>query len=424
MSEAQEVYKPTTMNRVWPWLMVIGFGFLNAFTMQLIFSNFGIFVRPITTELDFPVASFSFTMTISILSMTVSIPIMGRLILRVPTQILMSIALLVCLGAWAANSLMTEVWQWWLTGVLIGFGGAFVFAQEMPIILGNWFVKNQGTAIGATYFVSAGLAAVMAIVGAMIIESMGWRSAYQILALIGLIFTLPWTLFVIRFKPEEKNMKPIGYDPNAPSIEVGSENAKGVTQKKAMTYPVFWILFLLGGVLTLLGSGFGSQLANAAVTWGYDAVFGASLVSTIALYRYLSPLAGLVADKVGAINALFIWLGLITIGFLGFIFLSGTGPLLYFFVILFAGYSTTQNTYMPLITRELFGDKDYSRIFSIIAAGFSVIGAFGSTIVGWLYDTGGQDYTVSFFFGIGICIVSALMLLAVRMMKKSVVWDD
>lgn len=422
-------YKMTTKNKIWPWLIVVAYGILNACTMQLIFSNFGVFVPFILADMGFGAGDFSFTMTVSILAMAVSIPIMGRLINKVDIRLLLAAGLIVAVGAWCCNGFWTEVWQWWVTGIFIGLGGGIVFAQTMPIVTGNWFAKNKGTAIGGTYMISAILSFSLAMVVAWFINMLGWRMAYHVMALISVVICLPFILFVIRLRPSDMGMKPYGWTPEMELEEGQSEidlesTQPGMLAKDALKTVAFWLLFILGGVVTLIGSGFSTQMSNAAVTWGYDATFGASLVGTIALYRFVSPLAGWVGDKIGATRGMLLWLFLCALGFLGFIFIHDVAPLLYVFMILYACYTSQQNTFMPMLVREFFGSKDYSRCYTNIAVGFSAIGAFGSTIVGFMYDMGGQSYTTSFWFGIGLCVISAVLLFIAKASAKNLKWED
>lgn len=423
MSET-ETYQLSRKNKIWPWLIVAGFGIMNACTMQLIMSNSGIFMAPICDELGFSRGNFSLWVTCLTLSIAVAMPFMGRILPKFDLRITLTIAFVVCLGAWACNSMWSEIWQWCVCAVFIGLAGAFVFAQAMPIVTGNWFAKNKGVVIGATYMVSAGIAAALAPIGAAVIESFGWRSAYLILAAIAAVCVLPFTLFVFRFKPENMGMKPYWYNPNIQeTTDVGGKKTPGMISSKAIKTVAFWLLFVTGGLVTLFG-GFTKQVAPAALTWGYDAMFGAYLTSIIALYRFFSPVAGFLADKLGAVRTMIIWLTIICCGFLGYIFFNGNPTLVIVATVCIAFQSSMQNTFIPLVTRQVFGSKDYSKIFTMVATGFSVIGAFGTPIVGWFYDLSGGVYTNAFWFGICITIVAAVFILLAQFFGKKVTWEE
>lgn len=344
-------------NKVWPWLIVAGFGVMNACTMQLILSNSGIFMAPICDDLGFSRGNFSLWVTATTLSLAVGMPLMGRLLPKFDVRVTLSIAFVVCIGAWSLNSFWTEIWQWVVTAVFIGLGGAFVFAQAMPIITGNWFFKNKGVVIGATYMVSAGLAAALAPIGAAIIAAYGWRMAYVILAAISAVCVLPFTLFVFRFKPENMGMKPLWFDPDEKvTTEVGGKNTPGIMHSKALKSTAFWLLFICGGLVTLFG-GFTKNIAPAALTWGYDAMFGAMLTSVIALYRFFSPVAGFIADRIGAVRSMIIWLAVICLGFIGFIFFNANPTIMVVATICLAFQSSMQNTFMPLVTRQILAQR-------------------------------------------------------------------
>ncbi len=424
MTEIKTGSHLSAKNRIWPWLIVAGFGIMNACTMQLIMSNSGIFMAPICDEFGFSRGNFALWVTCLTLALAATMPFMGRLLQRFDVRLLLTGAFLVCIGSWACNSLWSEIWQWCVCAVITGMGGAFVFAQAMPIITGNWFAKNKGLIIGCTYMVSAGIAAALAPIGAMVIQAFGWRSTYLILAAVSAVCVLPFTIFVFRFKPEDMGMKPFWYDPNSTeTTAVGDATTPGLMCNKAMKTVSFWLLFIVGGLVTLFG-GFTKQVAPAALTWGYDAMFGAYLTSLIALYRFASPIAGFLADKFGAVKVMILWLCVVACGFLGFIFFNGNPTLVIVATVCLAFQSSMQNTFIPTVTRQIFGSKDYSKIFSSIATGFSLIGAFGTPIVGWFYDLSGGVYTNAFWFGTCICIAAGILVVAAEVLGKKVTWDE
>lgn len=59
-----------------------------------------------------------------------------------------------------------------------------------------------------------------------------------------------------------------------------------------------------------------------------------------------------------------------------------------------------------------------------MALGFSLIGAFGTPIVGWFFDLAGGDYTNSFWFGICITIIAAIIIILAQFFGRKVVWDE
>ena len=71
-----------------------------------------------------------------------------------------------------------------------------------PIFIANWFQKRTGFAVGLYGMLLAILSAILNPCIAAVISAVGWRSAYLVLAVVAAVMILPWTLFVVRFKPE------------------------------------------------------------------------------------------------------------------------------------------------------------------------------------------------------------------------------
>ena len=77
------------------------------------------------------------------------------------------------------------------------------------ILVSNWFVEKRGTAIGIALVGTSLGGAIFPQYGTAMIESLGWRGAYQSELVFPLVL-LFLTIFVIRSEPADKNMLPYG----------------------------------------------------------------------------------------------------------------------------------------------------------------------------------------------------------------------
>jgi len=72
-----------------------------------------------------------------------------------------------------------------------------------------------------------------------------------------------------------------------------------------------------------------------------------------------------------------------------------------------------------LLVRSLFGNKDYTAIYTYISMGLFLVNAFGVTIIGFIYDSTG-NYNPTFILGTVVCIIAILLLILAFAGKKRV----
>ena len=91
-------------------------------------------------------------------------------------------------------------------------GNCLVLRLHDPgaIILGNWFKKKTGMAVG----ISAAFSGLVGMIGSsflgMAIPAFGWRVSYVAVGIVSTALVLPISLFILRYKPEEMGLLPYG----------------------------------------------------------------------------------------------------------------------------------------------------------------------------------------------------------------------
>ena len=72
---------------------------------------------------------------------------------------------------------------------------------------------------------------------------------------------------------------------------------------------------------------------------------------------------------------------------------------------------------MPLLARDSFGPKDYTKIFSYMQIGIGLIGGFSNPIIASFYEETG-DFNASLWFGVGLCVACAVLFAGVAVSRK------
>lgn len=399
------------------WIVLVGCCSLTA-GMGLLLNTGGQWFMVVTEELGVSVSQLSLYFTVQGLCMAATAPFVGKILPKANTRLLLTGCYTVCILAVAAMSQFTEVWQWYIAGGVLGVAGCFVFLIPGPIIIGNWFVKKAGFAIGIAMCFSGVAAAIWNPVVAALIASVGWRMAYLITAAVTAVVVLPCTLFLIKFKPADKGMHPYGYEEAACGASVAAGmDASGVAAKVAYKSIPFWMLFLACGLFAFM-SCYAQALPTYMTSINMISIVG--LISTACMLGNIAGKLGLgqVADKLGGTASALIGLALVAGGLLLMVFCGANTGMALAGALFYGIAMSLQAVVIPLLIRAAFGSKDFASLYSTANVAASLIGAFGLTAISLIFDLNGS-YSPALWLGVGLCAVIALLVvLGVGMAKK------
>ncbi len=409
------------------WLIVIGCCFMQAGGLGAVLDAAGVFFVPVCEDLGFLRSEISLYLTFYFIATMFAMPIVGKWIMKYNVNRLLSISFLLVVIAVAAMGFYTDPWQWWLSGVVFGLAGSFIFVVPAPILIGNWFAKRKGFALGVSMSFSGIGGAVFSPVFTLFIEAFGWRNAYLLAAAVMAACVLPWTMFVFKLHPSDIGMKPYGLTAEDEDRERLREQSRkgvaGVPASQAVKSVPFVCMFLFAGLIAYF-AGFNSHLPGFAESIGYSALVGSSLLTAVMLGNVIEKLViGWLNDIIGVRYTINIQLAMVGFGLFGFIMAGNSLPLLYASAFLFGAQNSLVSVSTPLIIRELFGERDYPVIFSYARIGTGAIGCLGPVTVAGIYDTTGA-FTVAFAVGIAIVVAGFLVVHIAYVFKGKLRWID
>lgn len=413
------------------WLMLIGCSIMTAGTLGAIFGGCGVFYVPICTDLGFARNEIASWQQAHFLSMIPAMPLAAKVIERYNIRLVMSISAIACALAAALMGTYTQIWQWVCSGIVYGTFGTCLMQLPQAAILGNWFEKKTGLAMGISTAVGSIGSAAFALVFANIIQIAGWRAAYFVQGAIVAVASLPFTLFVFRLRPSDIGALPYGYDPvasrnnEAKNLEATRVplSQQGVSFKRGLLSLAFVMMFLFAGIAALIGSGFDAHLPGYAESIGYSALFGASLVSALQLGSFCEKLImGWANDRFGIQRTVYIEFVVVALGMLGLVlFRSEAGLLIAAF--LFGVQDSFTSISLPLLLRKFFGERDFTQYYAWARIGSGLFGSFGSRLVGLSYDTT-ASFVPAFIIALGLCVLGAVVVTVARIASKKLPWTD
>ena len=372
----------------------------------LSFSCAGIFYRPVSESLGVAVGEFGIYMSVMYVTSTLMLPLAGRLLERYSARWLFT-------GSAAAMGLVfismgfyTRVWEFYIAGGALGITLAFLLYLSFPTLVNRWFHTRVGLMIGVCSAASGIGGMLFNPLAGWMITGWGWRWAYGAFGVIILAIVTPLLAWLLRDRPSDMGLEPYGLG----AVETRSKGKAEVdkTYSQAVRSPLFYGLILFAFIMM------GTSTLNLFIP-GYVTDNGFTLEQ--ASLTAACVMAGVTVGKLvlGWVNDRNCMAGVAVTtvaGAAGLVVLlagSHTLPLILAGAFLFGWAYAGVTVQSAMLTRSVFGSRDYGRIYSIISIALAAGGAIASGGWGLLADATSD----SFIFIAGIVCLAACLLLGV-----------
>lgn len=275
----------------------------------MVYTVFGLFLLPISTEFGWPRAAVSFVLLIVAIAGAVSYPIIGRSIDRYGGRpVILAGSVLFALSIACVSFIEASRAQLYAAYAFVGVAGAIPSSVIFTKVIAGWFDRHRGLMLGIVGGVGNGVGAALSpLYVHMLLTAYGWRGAYQGVAAVVLLIGFP-VLFQFLHDPLPATARETAQ--RAATLE-------GMTLMQARSTGVFWIILaaiaLGAGCMTavfahvvplLLDRGVSAERATAVlatfsmVTAAWQVGVGYLLdrvpKAWIAAPFYLAALAGLI----------------------------------------------------------------------------------------------------------------------------------
>src|SRR5215207_10066702 len=179
----------------------------GVFNSGLSLWGIGIFIKPMEEELGWSRATIFAAVSLRGVVAGLLSPFVGPLLdtQRGPRLLLLTGSILLGTSI-AALSLVQEVWQYFLLFGVVGALALLGSAQLVSeVVLPKWFVRRRGRAMALSSMSTPLSGMFMPALLQVLISSFGWRDAWLILGLAGLVLLVPLA-FLVRTTPEEMGL--------------------------------------------------------------------------------------------------------------------------------------------------------------------------------------------------------------------------
>jgi MFS family permease len=402
-----------TLNPFYGWRITWALAITQTTGYGVLTYVFGVFVKPMEAELGWTRTQTSTAFSLVLLCAGLGAIPVGRFVDKHGARWVMS------LGS-AVGVLLVLAWSWvqslsifYSIMVCLGLVISSVLYDVAFTVVAVWFQQKRSQAILIITLV-AGLASTIFIpLATLLNETLGWRIALRVLALI-LAITVPLHALVLRRKPEDLGLLPDGDSP----IETKVAQNPSIKVRAALGLSTFWLLLVSFTLVRFAVSVITPHLVPLLSERGYSPALVASAAGSIGLVQLLGrifftpfssrfPLS-LVAAITFTIHAL---------GLACLLFIPTTVGV-WLFVLFYGASNGAITLARAALLADMFGSTNYGQLNGVISFAIAITGAVAPLLAGALHERTG-DYTLTLVLLVIMASVSALIVAQIRNQEPS-----
>lgn len=321
------------------------------------------FIRPVSEALGVSRSAFSMTNTVINITIMCAMPFVAQIFTKVPFKPTVILASCVASASLFCYSFARSMGAFYVLSVICGLSNCFMNAVPIVILTSNWFFEKRGVATSIS-FAGMGISGMLlSPVAAYVMEQYSYHAAYRLLGITFFLLTVPYTLFLIRVKPEDMGLKALGADKITQQVE---NSVKGFTYGETVRQSGFWMFAIAIFLISLTAYGVQQHCVSYWVDLGYTSIHAANWFSLMMAVGIAGKIAtGTLYDHTSIMKATGLLCIMAAASYL--LFLNSQIPILLFLGVALFGLSAGVQTIPPTyVTNRLFGDRDYSKNYGLI----------------------------------------------------------
>ncbi|MSP21775.1 MAG: MFS transporter [Dehalococcoidia bacterium] len=367
------------------WVVVGAAAFIVTMIGAVFFYGFGTIFNPLRAEFGWSATATSLAFSLRQETSGIASPFIGMAIDRWGSRVVLLCGLmLVSLGV-VAMSMMTNLWQFYAVMTLIAVGTSASGGQVGLVAIATWFEERRARAM-SVMTVGGGIAGLLVVGVAALVESLGWRGALQALAAM-IVVVGGLAALNVRSRPANHPQPIDGIACVARPGGAPPYEDWGVPLSKAVrsrSYLVFTYSILANGFATtaliVLQIPFFESL-------GVSKTLAGTSVAVFTLVSITGRLgAGVLADRFPKRYVLAASVGMVGAGMPLLALTHSFWPAMAVMVLIAPGFGGAIPV-RPAMLADYFGTRYFGTLNGISAL-ITTFGGFGSPLlVGWLVDT-------------------------------------
>ena len=385
-------------------------------------SVIGVFVKPMTEELDWTRTEFFLAETVGQAVMACAGFFIGAYVDRFGARPLMLIGAVIAAVALFLAAEVTELWQWMvLRGMFAMLGAALAGNLVVNVTLAKWFVSKRGRAL-AIASMGVSLAGVFwPPVMTALTDEFGWRAGWRVMAVVFIVLITPVAMFMRR-APEDEGLHPDGATAaeHSSSTAAAADFANSLTRREAVrTRTLYMVIAAFGlgvvGVFVML-----TQSIPFLTDEGFSRRTASFTLVAMSLPALISkPIWGFILEKVDPRPLAAIGFAVSAVAALLILFAAKAGSV----PLLLAGYALVGVGFggqIPIqeVTWASFFGRRYLGAVRGVAMPFSFLLAAGSPLAVAAYFDQVGNYDGAFYGISALWVAATVLILFVRKPDK------
>ena len=349
-------------------------GFLTMMAMALTSSTISFFMEPICAALE--ISRGSFSMLFSLMSITGALinPFLGQHVGKHGVQGVLFLG-----GIWTGGclfllSMVSNLWMLYGVALAMGLMSTTCVALCANVIVQQSYFGAQASGILGGVMAGSGVGGmIFSIVIPGCMEVMGWQGAMKIMAVCWL--ALLWLAALLLGKQKK--------------LSFGTGNGAvglGMTRAEALKSPKLYLMMAVIFIITAC-CGVQQQLPTMLSAYGLESGRVSLMISVMTACLAVGKVAqGVLYGKLGVRKGGVLMMAVFAAGMLAMLLRS----LVWVGLLLLAFGLGVYTTLLPLVTRRIFGSREYASIWSLIATAGSVGTFVANPLWGTIFDITGS----------------------------------
>ena len=393
-------------------LVLISMCGLVATTIGMLTNVSGLFFDPIAADFGIGRGTVSLTLTICNLALALGGMLAPRLVTEKRFKLVLILGTALTVGLTAVMALASNIWVLYICNAVRGLAAGTFGLVLVTMVINNWFHANAGLATSIAMSCSGLAGAALSPVLSAVIQAAGWRTGYLAAAGIMLALNLPALLCPIAFRPEAVGLLPL-------TDGKTSKAAPSLAQKARPIVPVLFVLTLGYGVIASIPSAFPPHFPGLAGSYTLTAAVGSGMLSAAMVANSAGKiLYGLLSDRFGGMRTTLLYIFAVMAATIGLLALRASSVLIGCAGVFGLCYTLSTVTAV-ILTKDMFGLENYSRVYPKVTLSITVFNAICSTLFGYMYDATGS-YTVPLIAVLATLFAALAIIVSAYSVRKRV----
>lgn len=306
--------------------------------------------------------------------------------------------------------------MFYVAACVVGIAFAFLASAICGTIINTWFAKHTGLLVGLTVSL-AGLGGTIfsPIVGGWI-AAYGWRQAFVIATIVSVVCTVIMAV-LFRSEPQTVGVKPMFFGEKGTEAKA-ADPVFGVTLKQGMKTVNFWATIVVWLIIGIVVYSIMGIISVYVQDLGYSAADAGAAIAPMFTVNMIMPfIIGWLSDRIHIKWLVALGLTMFTVACVILLTSPALGLVYVVSCLTGVGIATGRST-LPMVTRAVFGTKEYAGFIGVFVGVFSGGIAIGNYIIAAIYDAFGS-YASAMYIYLPLMVIAivAVVVLVSRPLK-------